>query len=605
MFRQIRWRIAFYYVALVLLSMAGLCWYLAGMVRDSYLADLRKRMTYEARVVDRAVGAALLLDSQAKSVDELVRGYAGLLQARVTLVATDGVVLGDSEEPIAQMDNHLDRPEIQQALSAGQGSSLRFSRTTGQSMMYTAVSHTDGERLLYVTRVAVPLTYIDANVARLRQTVVAATVVAALLAVLLALLVAEYTARPVRRLTELSKRLADGDLSGRIVPTTQDEVGALARAFNRMADRLRESFAGQANEHGRLVAVLEHMSDGVMLTDDAGDVTLLNPAAARLTGTSEEVALGRSFPQAARDHRLIQAWKDCRATGEERVAMVDSAQRGLLLRAIVTPLANAKASTCLVMLQDLTQVRRLETVRRDFISNISHELRTPLASLQALVDTLRDGALQDPPAAERFLNRMDAEVDAMTQMVQELLELARIESGQAPLRRVMASVADALRPAAERLRPQAERAGLELQLDLPADLPQVMLDPERIQQVLINVLHNAIKFTPAGGRVVVAARSSAGAVVVSVEDNGSGMAPEDLTRVFERFYKSDRARSTGGTGLGLSISKHIVEGHGGRIWAESPYPPHAGGTRPGTRVCFSIPLDVDGGERSPDAPSQR
>jgi len=605
MFRQIRWRIAFYYVALILLSMAGLCWYLAGMVRDSYLADLRKRMTYEARVVDRAVGAALLLDSQAKSVDELVRGYAGLLQARVTLVATDGVVLGDSEEPIAQMDNHLDRPEIQQALSAGQGSSLRFSRTTGQSMMYTAVSHTDGERLLYVTRVAVPLTYIDANVARLRRTVVAATVVAALLAVLLALLVAEYTARPVRRLTELSKRLADGDLSGRIVPSTQDEVGALARAFNRMADRLRESFTSQADEHGRLVAVLEHMSDGVMLTDDAGDVTLLNPAAARLTGTSEEVALGRSFPQAARDHRLIQAWKDCRATGEERVAMVDSAQRGPLLRAIVTPLANAKASTCLVMLQDLTQVRRLETVRRDFISNISHELRTPLASLQALVDTLRDGALQDPPAAERFLNRMDAEVDAMTQMVQELLELARIESGQAPLRRVMASVADALRPAAERLRPQAERAGLELQLDLPADLPQVMLDPERIQQVLINVLHNAIKFTPAGGRVVVAARSSAAAVVVSVEDNGSGIAPEDLPRVFERFYKSDRARSTGGTGLGLSISKHIVEGHGGRIWAESPYPPNTAGPRPGTRVSFSLPLDVDSGKQSADASSQR
>jgi two-component system phosphate regulon sensor histidine kinase PhoR len=250
-----------------------------------------------------------------------------------------------------------------------------------------------------------------------------------------------------------------------------------------------------------------------------------------------------------------------------------------------------------VILQDLTKIRRLDTVRRDFISNISHELRTPLASLKALVDTLRDGALEDPPAAQRFLDRIETEVDALTQMVQELLELSRIESRQAPLSLDPTSVADVVIPPTERLRPQAERASLSLRVDVPSELPHVLADTERVQQVVTNLVHNAIKFTQPGGQVSVRAYADGGdgrspvdvsrdpTVVIEVADTGVGIPIDDVPRIFERFYKADRARSGGGTGLGLAIAKHIVQGHGGHIWAESV-------EGQGSTFCFSLPAVV-------------
>jgi two-component system phosphate regulon sensor histidine kinase PhoR len=246
----------------------------------------------------------------------------------------------------------------------------------------------------------------------------------------------------------------------------------------------------------------------------------------------------------------------------------------------------AGAEGYLVILQDLTRVRRLETVRRDFISNISHELRTPLAGLKALVDTLRGGAIKDRSAAKRFLKRMDIEVDTLTQMVEELLELSRIESGQAPLHLAPTSVAELVIPPVDRLRPQAERAGLKITVLLPPELPPVVADPDRARLVLTNLVHNAVKFTPPGGVITVATQPAGDEVILSVQDTGVGIPADDLSRIFERFYKADRARSGGGTGLGLAIAKHIVQGHGGRIWAESV-------EGQGSTFHFTLPVAVD------------
>jgi two-component system phosphate regulon sensor histidine kinase PhoR len=311
------------------------------------------------------------------------------------------------------------------------------------------------------------------------------------------------------------------------------------------------------------------MADGAIITDGSGLVRLINPAAARLLGVTEPEALGRSFAQVVRHHRLIDLWQRSREGGQVLEETVEMHRQDVFLRAIVTPLDEEGAEGTLTILQDLTRVRRLETVRRDFISNISHELRTPLASLKALVETLRDGAMDDPKAAGRFLNRVETEVDALTQMVQELLELSRVESGQVPLNLVRTDVSELFTRTAERLRPQAERAGLTLSVSLPPDVPRVLADAERMQQVVVNLLHNAIKFTPPGGQVAISAESAGTEVIVSVRDTGVGIAAENLERIFERFYKADRARSGGGTGLGLAIAKHIVQAHGGRIWAES------------------------------------
>jgi two-component system phosphate regulon sensor histidine kinase PhoR len=383
------------------------------------------------------------------------------------------------------------------------------------------------------------------------------------------LFIAERTARPVRRLTEVAERLAAGDLNARLFPTTRDEVGQLTQVFNRMAEQLRDKVTTLAEERGRLAAVLDNMADGVLIADSDGRVRLINPAAAWLLGTSEAMALGLSLAQVVRHHRLIELWERCRERGQEQVEAVEFSRHGLFLQVIVTPFQEAQVRGYLVILQDLTRIRRLETVRRDFISNISHELRTPLAGLKALVETLRDGAMEDPPAAEHFLNRMDVEVDALTQIVQEFLELSRVESGKAPLRLLPTPVTDVVLPPLERLRLQAERAELEIVGVLPPVLPMVLADAERIQQVVTNLLHNAIKFTPAGGTVTVSVEPLGDEVIISVRDTGVGIPSDDVPRIFERFYKADRARSGGGTGLGLAIAKHIVQGHGGRIWVES------------------------------------
>jgi two-component system phosphate regulon sensor histidine kinase PhoR len=263
--------------------------------------------------------------------------------------------------------------------------------------------------------------------------------------------------------------------------------------------------------------------------------------------------------------------------------------RDLFVQAVVTPFQDKGARGYLVILQDLTAVRRLQTIRRDFVSNISHELRTPLASLRAVVETLQDSALEDPPAAQRFLDRAGQEVDVLTQMVEELLELSRIESGQVPLRLAPTAVTDLVLNPLERLRSQAQRGDVELVLDLPPSLPQVLADAERVQQVITNLLHNAIKFTPSQGKITIRADGPSAdqleEVVISVRDTGIGISQEDVPRIFERFYKSDRARtrSRGGTGLGLAICRHIVQAHNGRIWVKST-------EGKGSTFFFSLPV---------------
>jgi two-component system phosphate regulon sensor histidine kinase PhoR len=581
MFRSIRWRIAVPFVALILLTTLGLSVYISDQVRKARLADLEAQLLAEARVLSANVHPEMAWGEDSNLLDFFAEHWATLLGARVTIIGIDGEVLGDSHADRTQMDNHLSRPEVRQALATGQGSSVRYSQTVGYEMMYAVLPVESEGQLIGFVRVALPSEQIQASVGRLSQTTLTAGLVVAVLAALMALFIAERTARPVRRLTRAAEHMAEGDLSARLSPTSRDEVGQLTLAFNYMGDQLREKVTTLAEEQNRLAAVLEHMADGVIITDAAGRVQLINPAAAQLLGTSREHALGHSFVQVARDHRLIELWESCCEQAAEQITALELERLGRFLQVVVAPLHKASPQDRVVILQDLTEIRRLDTVRRDFISNISHELRTPLASLKALVDTLRDGALEDPPAAERFLDRIETEVDALTQMVQELLELSRIESRQVPLSLIPTSVADVVIPPAERLRPQAERASLNLSVDLSPELPYVLADTERVRQVVTNLVHNAIKFTRPGGQVKVRAyldgddgqspraAEDRSAVVIEVADTGVGIPADDLPRIFERFYKADRARSGGGTGLGLAIAKHVVQGHGGHIWAES------------------------------------
>lgn len=363
--------------------------------------------------------------------------------------------------------------------------------------------------------------------------------------------------RDIRALTEQLERGDD--------PTEQSrELGELVSLRNTQHALLRERLQSAEAQRSRLSTILDQLTDAVLIADVDGRVQFFNPAAEKLF---DSPLAGRSVVEVIRHHQLADAWRRCRETSEAQTESVEVVASRHFLQLIVVPDRDTRGGT-LLLVQDLTRVRRLETVRRDFISNLSHELRTPLASLKALTETLQGGALTDEEAAPRFLGRIVTEVDALTQMAQELLDLSKIESGQVELVLRKVDPMAVLKSACDRMRVQAERAGVNLTSEA-ATPREVEADASRLEQVLVNLIHNAVKFTRRGGSVTLSANEEDGAVVFAVRDTGVGIPSDELSRIFERFYRVEKSRTGSGTGLGLSIAKHIVEAHGGKIWAES------------------------------------
>jgi len=371
--------------------------------------------------------------------------------------------------------------------------------------------------------------------------------------------------RQLNQYTQNLRNAIEGELAPQALPEDVQGLEELSNAVKNLLSTFNFQLATSDADRARLAAVLDQLTDGVIIANPGGYVQFANPAAEKLFGNN---LLERSISEALRHHQLIHAWQISQNKEEMQVETVELPTRQQFLQLIVIPDRYTTGGS-LLLIQDLTRVRRLETVRRDFISNISHELRTPLASLKALTETLQDGALSDPEAAPRFLGRMVTEVDALTQMAQELLDLSRIESGQVELSLRPVTPNRLLTSASERMRLQAERAGLSLRVDCPGDLPKVNADEPRIEQVLVNLIHNAVKFTRPGGDIALLAEAGESVVRFAVKDTGMGIPAEDVPRIFERFYRVDKSRAGGGTGLGLSISKHLIESHKGQIWAES------------------------------------
>jgi two-component system phosphate regulon sensor histidine kinase PhoR len=586
-FSRLKWRLAASYVALFCAVLTALGIHLIGSLRDQQLATLTEQLEREAHLVAVSAEQALAAGRPADLAPLAIRLGADI-NTRVTLIGPSGEVLGDSDHDPATMDNHGQRPEVLQALASGAGSSARHSATLERDLLYVAVPMRADGRLVGVARVALPVTEISATATELAVKLGTAMAVAALLASVLAAVLARTLTRRVEALTAAARRMAGGDLDRPIEVQGNDEVAQLAAAFDDMARRVRALLDATEVEREQLATIVRHMGDGLVIADARGQVRLVNPAAARLLQLDGQSVEGQPLMVVLRDHELAALIEEV-VGGEQPTAgpfLVElgppQARRSVSATASRLPAVGGRVGEVMLMLGDLTELRRTELLRREFAANVSHELRTPISAIKALVETLEHGALDDPPAARQFLAALHDEVDRLAQIVRELLELFRIETGQTRLQREPTDLGPLLAGIVERLRPLAERHGLELRLVYSPDLPYALADADRIQQVLTNLVHNAIKFT-ARGWVEIRAERRDGELAISVVDTGRGIPPGDLERIFERFFKTDRSRSEDGAGLGLAIAKHTVQAHGGRIWAESD-------GRTGSTFSFTLPV---------------
>jgi two-component system phosphate regulon sensor histidine kinase PhoR len=353
------------------------------------------------------------------------------------------------------------------------------------------------------------------------------------------------------------------------LPVAGAGTADLARAFN-VAIRATELRLGVIRQgHAQLEAILLAMADGVVIVDENEIVLLMNPAVGSLLDVDIEKAPGRSLPDAVRDHEVVALCQRAHTDQATASEVLSVGAVGRPVQVLATPIGLGEARQVLLLLRDLTEVQATMAARRDFVANVSHELRTPVTSLKALVESLEAGASDDPELRPDFLRHISVEVDRLASMTAELLDLAAAESGRRVSQFELVEFCDLVRQSVDRLRPQAERGGVSLAVDAASTPIVVNADPVQIDRMVINLLHNAIKFTPPGGHVGVSVQAENGEVLVRVQDTGQGVAPEDLPRIFERFYKADPSRSGEGTGLGLAIAKHTVLQHGGRIWAES------------------------------------
>jgi len=564
---SLRFRLSIPFVALVAAVLLGLSLFLGSQGRQIYVDRLTDQLASQAFLIGDSVGRSIDEGASPDEVSNLVSTLGMQVDSRITIVDIDGTVLADTEADSSTMDNHATRPEIVDARRVSVGTSRRHSRTIDKDFLYVAVPVESVPGL--VSRVAVPMDAINATVERVQRLTMLAAAGAIAMSIAIAWFISGRIARPLEELRHQAHAVAGGDLTARVIPVETHELAEVGHAFNTMTEELQTSLDALDQTRVRLEAVLSGLTDGVVLTDANGLVLRLNSAAEQLMDTDEATAIGRPFVQVCRDHELQNLLR--RALDGASIPHA-TIEHGLNRRTLLTTaqvVEGTRERLGLVVLRDISELRRLETVRREFVANVSHELRTPLTSIRALVETLESGAVDDEVVAMDFLGRIVGEVDRLAALVEDLLDLARLEAGRSPMRLERIDPAELVLAGADRLRPQMERARLTMSVTSGDHLVPIEVDRVRIEQVLINLVHNAIKFTPPDGEVRLNVTQRDGLTEITVEDTGVGIAKEEQGRLFERFYKSDKARRSEGTGLGLAIAKHIVQSHGGEISVES------------------------------------
>jgi two-component system phosphate regulon sensor histidine kinase PhoR len=560
-------RLSLAFCLILLASTAAVDLLLTQAFRARLVAELSRNLTVEAGL------AADLIQRRPPAPGEteaLARELGARCGCRVTVIRRDGVVLGDSdvsERRLPSLENHAERPEVRAALGGEPGVSIRHSATLGVDLLYAAVP-LPGYGVL---RAALPLTEVERQAAQVRRTIAAISLLTLLAALLLTFWLSSSLARPLEDIARLARRLSDGDYGARVRVAPDDEHRRLAEALNALGAKVQETVEALGRDRAQLAAILDSIVEAVAAVDSQGRLLAANPALRALLGADAQP--GRRFVEVLRHPKLQDLVASVLKEGRPRVEEVDlltPAERHFEAHAVPL-LEHGRAGGALLVLHDITRLRQLEKVRRDFVANVSHELRTPLASIRGFAETLRDGAIDDKEHRMDFVESIEKDAERLSALVEDLLDLSAIESGQRRPVLAPVSVLEVAREAAASLRPLSERLGVAVVVKDAPGLPAVRADRGQLKQVLTNLLDNGVKFNKEGGKVTVAVRADARSLVVEVGDTGPGIPAEDLPRLFERFYRVDKARGreVGGTGLGLSIVKHIVESHGGAVSVDS------------------------------------
>ncbi len=583
--RTLQWRITLVYTTLLLLTLGVASFYLVTYIRSTNQTNLETRLEHEARLVAEASAPYFAGQADPGALPAAVSRISNNIGARVTLVAPDGTVLADSAQDPDEMANQAVQPEVEGALNAGVGVNTRRSAITNEEFIHVAVPLIARDTVLGVARVAAPAAQAREAGTPVFVGIVVVGLAGVALAVLVGYGVAARTSRSIVALTEGARQLAAGELDYRVQAQSNDETQELAQAFNRMAVSLRDLVRDLSLEQVKLAAVLNTMADGVVVIDGNGTIVLVNHAAEQILDIAGGDVLDRRFTEIIRDHNLLQLVARCTERQEVQHAEVEIPQWRRYLSVITTPLAEHGDASILLTMHDLTRIRQVETTRKEFVSNVSHELRGPLAAVKTLAESLSSGALKDKKRAKDFLRRINSEVDRMAAMVNELMELSKIESEQSSLQFQPVDLQPFLAELHEENQPLAEQQEITLELALAEHLPCVRGDENKMRQVFGNLLNNAFRFTPKDGRISLSAQGENGMVYVRVTDTGVGIPRKHLPHIFERFYKVDRSRHSEGFGLGLAIAKHIVQAHGGELHAESAE---------GQGATFTVVLPADG-----------
>ncbi|HWM92835.1 MAG TPA: ATP-binding protein [Thermoanaerobaculia bacterium] len=502
-------------------------------------------------------------------------GGSGL---RVTLIRSDGSVIADSARSGSQveaMENHAERPEVQQALARGEGAAVRHSETTGDTYVYAARTLTDSRGELFVLRLAQPLAQLQSLRGRLAAAMLLAALAAGVAILLTSLWIDRRLFQPLTRMIGEARGLVGGRVVGRVQVPEEDELAALALALNRLAETAETQFAAVSDERDHLKAILSSMSEGVLVVGSGGRARLVNPAFRRLFDLGEEDVTGRPVLEIIRQPGLARIVDDTLRLGEGQSGEIEtlSPERRTLLLASAALAGGERGAV--VVARDTTELTRVADMRRDFVANVSHELKTPLAAIRGYAETLRDGALDEPPTARRFTERILMQCQRLQALLDDLLTLSRLESvPPSPEEREPVEIQAVIQHAVELLSAAARERQVRIEVDMDENIPPIPGDQDGIERLVLNLLDNAIKYNRPDGLVNLRLSRSDGPpelAELEVSDSGIGIPQDALARIFERFYRVDkgRARDEGGTGLGLAIVKHVAQAHGGQVEVES------------------------------------